>query len=272
MTDTVNKRGRKAIFEKRDELVRALRSIQKQEQEGVKLPSRYVQMRLADAGLVQFDTVKTGGRGRPRKVADWYDAGGALAVKALYDRGHSREELVPIAAEGEAVVSGAAHADNVAPALLGGFTVATAAEVLSLPTSIPLVACLPEIAISTRDARDVVPPDVSITDLVETVGAASTLTLGMAADDVALVGEGMSDPVVTPARAALITGYSSVESAAYDAGATGVTVSGAGPAVLAVCPRDLRRSVAAAMVRAFDVDGIDARAYQTAVGPGAMLY
>ena len=70
MTDTVNKRGRKAIFEKRDELVRALRSIQKQEQEGVKLPSRYVQMRLADAGLVQFDTVKTGGRGRPRKVAE----------------------------------------------------------------------------------------------------------------------------------------------------------------------------------------------------------
>jgi homoserine kinase len=199
-------------------------------------------------------------------------AGAALALNALYDRGHSREELVPIAAEGEAVVSGAAHADNVAPALLGGFTVATAAEVLSLPTSIPLVACLPEIAISTRDARGVVPADVTITDLVETVGAASTLALGMAADDVALVGEGMSDPVVTPARAALITGYASVESAAYDAGAAGVTVSGAGPAVLAVCPRDLRRSVAAAMVRAFDAAGIDARAYQTAVGPGAMLY
>jgi len=117
-----------------------------------------------------------------------------------------------------------------------------------------------------------VPADVSITDLVETVGAASTLALGMAADDVGLVGEGMSDPVVTPARAALITGYGSVETAAYDAGAAGVTVSGAGPAVLAVCPRDRRRSVAAAMVRAFDAAGIDARAYQTAVGPGAMLY
>jgi hypothetical protein len=70
MTDTVKRSGRKAIFEKRDELVRALRSIEKQEQEGVKLPSRYIQMRLADAGLVQFNTVKTGGRGRPRRVAE----------------------------------------------------------------------------------------------------------------------------------------------------------------------------------------------------------
>lgn len=70
MADTVNRRGRKEIFEKRDELVRALRSIQKRDDEGVKLPSRYVQLRLADAGLVQFGTVKTGGRGRPRKVAD----------------------------------------------------------------------------------------------------------------------------------------------------------------------------------------------------------
>ncbi|MDR9411508.1 MAG: homoserine kinase [Haloferacaceae archaeon] len=199
-------------------------------------------------------------------------AGAALALNALYDRGHSREELVPIAAEGEAVVSGAAHADNVAPALLGGFTVATTAEVLSLPASIPLVACLPEIAVSTRDARAVVPEAVAIAELVETVGAASTLVLGMAADDVALVGEGMDDPVVTPARAELITGYRRVESAAYDAGAAGVTVSGAGPAVLAVCPREMRRPVAAAMVRAFDASGIDARAYQTAVGPGAMLY
>jgi homoserine kinase (EC 2.7.1.39) len=199
-------------------------------------------------------------------------AGAALALNALYDRGHSREELVPIAAEGEAVVSGAAHADNVAPALLGGFTVATPAEVLSLPASIPLVACLPEIAVSTRDARAVVPEAVAIAELVETVGAASTLVLGMAADDVGLVGEGMDDPVVTPARAELITGYRRVESAAYDAGAAGVTVSGAGPAVLAVCPREMRRPVAAAMVRAFDASGIDARAYQTAVGPGAMLY
>ncbi|ELZ94530.1 homoserine kinase, partial [Haloferax sulfurifontis] len=78
-------------------------------------------------------------------------AAAAVALNELYDRGLSREELVPVAAEGEAVVSGEAHADNVAPALLGGFTVATDEGVTTVDADIPLVACLPEIAVSTRD-------------------------------------------------------------------------------------------------------------------------
>jgi len=57
----------------------------------------------------------------------------------------------------------------------------------------------------------------------------------MCRSDPDLVGAGMSDPVVTPERARLITGYDEVRAAAFDAGATGVTVSGAGPAILAVC-------------------------------------
>jgi homoserine kinase len=47
-------------------------------------------------------------------------AAAAVGLNELYDRGYSREELVPIAAEGEAVVSGDAHSDNVAPSILGG--------------------------------------------------------------------------------------------------------------------------------------------------------
>ena len=45
-------------------------------------------------------------------------AAAAVALNALYDRGYSRKELVPVAAEGEAVVSGDAHDDNVAPSIL----------------------------------------------------------------------------------------------------------------------------------------------------------
>src|SRR6056297_112483 len=89
-------------------------------------------------------------------------AGAAVALNELYDRGLSREELVRLAAEGEAVVSGDAHADNVAPSILGGFTIATADGVQSVDTSITLVACLPEIAVSTRDARQVVPETASM--------------------------------------------------------------------------------------------------------------
>ena len=198
-------------------------------------------------------------------------AAAAVALNELYDRGLSRKELVPIAAEGEAVVSGDAHDDNVAPAILGGFTIATPDGVTCVDAEIPLVTCLPDIVVSTRDAREEVPDGARMDQLVETVGNAATLTTGMHRSDPELVGRGMDDPVVTPARAALITGYDAVREAAFDAGATGVTISGAGPSVVAACREGDRRTIASAMVEAFDGAGVDARVYQTRIGRGARI-
>ncbi|WP_435197201.1 homoserine kinase [Natronomonas sp. EA1] len=196
-------------------------------------------------------------------------AAAAVALNLLYDRGYTREELVPIAAKGEAVVSGEAHSDNVAPAILGGFTIARDDGVTRLNADVPLVACLPEIVVSTRDARRVVPDGASMSQVVETVRNASTLTAGMARGDPELVGRGMDDPVVTPARAKLIEGYDDVREAAFDAGATGVTISGAGPAILAACYEDDRHEIASAMLDAFDDNGVTSRAFKTRVGRGA---
>ncbi|MFU8868989.1 homoserine kinase [Natronococcus sp.] len=199
-------------------------------------------------------------------------AGAAVALNALYDRGLSREELVPVAAEGEALVSGEAHPDNVAPSLLGGFTIATDDGVTQVDASLPVVACLPETSVSTRDARDVVPKTAALEDVVDTVGHAATLAVGMTRDDPELVGQGLNDAIVTPERSALIDGYEAVREAALETGATGVTVSGAGPGVLAVCYASDRRAIAGAMMDAFDAEGIESRAYQTTIGEGARLY
>jgi len=199
-------------------------------------------------------------------------AAAAVALNELYDRGYSREELVPIAAKGEAVASGDAHDDNVAPAILGGFTVATPDGVSRLRSDLSLVVCLPDIVVSTRDARKVVPETASMDDLIATVGHAATLVVGVCRGDPVLVGQGMHDPVVTPARTDLIDGYEDVRSAALTAGATGVTISGAGPAMLAVCSLPDRRDVARSMIDAFAAVDVEARAYQTAVGRGATLY
>jgi homoserine kinase len=199
-------------------------------------------------------------------------AAAAVALNELYGRGKSLRELVPIAAKGEAVVSGDAHDDNVAPSILGGFTIATDDGVRTVDASMPLVACLPDIVVSTRDARRVVPDGAKVTQLVETVGNAATLTAGMHRDDPDLVGQGMYDSVVTPARAKLIDGYDDVREAALEAGATGVTISGAGPAVIAVCHGGDRRPVGSAMLDAFETAGIDAKVYTTQIGDGARLY
>lgn len=196
----------------------------------------------------------------------------AIALNELYDLGLTRRDLIPYAAQGEALVSGEAHIDNVAPALLGGFTIATEEAVTQVDTSIPLVACLPEIVVSTRDARGVVPDEAPLIDVTDTVGRAATLTVGMMRDDPVLVGQGMEDRIVTPERAALIAGYETVRDRALTAGATGVTVSGAGPTVLAVCRRDDRRSIASGMLDAFAEQGVEARCYQTEVSRGATVY
>ncbi|PSQ19478.1 homoserine kinase [Halobacteriales archaeon QS_8_69_26] len=199
-------------------------------------------------------------------------AAAALGLNRVYDLGYDRRSLVAVAAEGERAVSGHAHEDNVAPALLGGFTAATGDAVRHTPADVPLVVCLPDQAVSTRDAREVVPRSVDIDDYVETAGSAATLVLGMVRDDPELVGRGFRESAVTPARAALIDGYDRVREAALAAGATGVTVSGAGPGVLAACRDGNRRRVAAAMVEGFREAGVDARAYQTRTGNGAELF
>jgi len=199
-------------------------------------------------------------------------AAAAVGLNELYDRGLTREELVPIAAEGEAVVSGAAHADNVAPSIMGGFTIARNDGVTAVDASIPLVTCLPEIVVSTRDARDVIPDGARLEAVVDVVANAATLAVGMTRDDPDLVGRGMDDSIVTPARAELINGYESVRNAAFEAGATGVTISGAGPAVIAACREMDRRSIASAMLDAFAEADIEARAYQTRIGEGATIF
>ena len=199
-------------------------------------------------------------------------AAAAVGLNELYDRGYTREELVPIAAKGEAVVSGDAHDDNVAPSIMGGFTIATPSGVRQVDASIPLVACLPDIVVSTRDARRVVPEHARVEQLVATIGNAATLTTGMHRDDPGLVGEGMHDTVVTPARAELIDGYEAVREAALDAGATGVTISGAGPTVIAACYEGSQRAIASTMLDTFGENGVDARAYQSRIGRGAQIF
>ncbi len=196
----------------------------------------------------------------------------AVALNELYDLGLSRRDLIPYAAQGEALVSGEAHIDNVAPALLGGFTIATEEAVTQVDASIPLVACLPEIVVSTRDAREVVPTEADMLDVTDTVGRAATLTVGMVRDDPILVGQGMEDRIVTPHRTALIPGYSDVRDRALAAGATGVTVSGAGPTVLAVCREGDRKAIASGMIEAFAEHDIEARCYQTKISDGAYVY
>jgi len=197
-------------------------------------------------------------------------AGVAVAANELYGLGLSDDELIDAAAQGEKVVSGDAHKDNVAPCVAGGFTVSDETTTC-FDAEFHCVVALPDIVVSTRDARGALPSSVSLEQRSETVADASHVVAGVLRDDVEMFGEGMYDDVVEEARAPLIEGYEVAREAALGAGAAGVTISGSGPALIAVCERSDKPDVAEAFVEGFWEAGVESRAFQARVGDGAQV-
>ena len=177
-----------------------------------------------------------------------------------------------IAAKGENVSAGVAHADNVAAALFDGFTIVHGNRMVAVsPVDIGIVAILPDLVVNTRDARRILPKSVSLDDFVFNVGSASMMVVGIMRNDLMLIGESMRKRVIESVRARLIPGYVDVRDSALQAGAPGVAISGAGPAIIAVCALDKKEKVASAMIDAFAKNGIDSDVFMTTVGRGVEI-
>ena len=199
-------------------------------------------------------------------------AGVAFALNEMYSLGLSREELVRIAAQGEKAASGVAHADNVAPAIFGGFAIAHKDRVISfMPENIGIVAVHPDIIVSTREARAILPRKISLEDFSFNLGNAASMVVGMMKSDIKLIGESMENRVIEEIRSKLITGYRKVKRSAIEAGAAGVTISGSGPTMIAACEMDKRERIAKAMVAAFRESHVRSEAFITTVGKGAEI-
>lgn len=199
-------------------------------------------------------------------------AGVAVALNRMYDLGLSRDELVRLAAQGEKAASGVQHADNVAPAICGGFVIAHKDRVISLmPENIGIVAVHPQIIVSTRTARALLPKKMWLGDVSFNTGSAASMVVGMMKSDIRLIGESMENRMIEPVRSRLIRGYTQVRKSALDAGAAGVTISGSGPTMLAVCRMDEREKVAQAMMQAFENNHVRSEAFITTIGNGAEI-
>lgn len=205
-------------------------------------------------------------------------AAAALVINEALGLKLSKRELIKFAAQGEIASAGAPHADNVSSAILGFFTVVKSydpLEVIQLPPpkNVEFVLAIPELTIDTALARSVLPKHVGLPDLVHNVGHASAFIAGIILNDVDLMGKSLADRVVEPARAHLIPGLADVKRAALEAGAVGVTISGAGPSVLALVKAEEKRAceVAKAMKEAFERHGIGSQAIRTKPGPGARI-
>jgi homoserine kinase len=202
-------------------------------------------------------------------------AAAALAVNLLLGSPLRKAELVEPCLEAEAGVSGR-HADNVAPALLGGLILVRSTDPLDLVrlpaiADLTIVVLTPAFELSTRDARAALPSSVSLSALVGATANVAGLISALHSGDLGLLSRSLHDDVVTPARAGLIPGCGAVIEAALDAGALGSSLSGSGPSVFALCrsPRSAQE-VGAAMGRAFESAGLTSRTILSPIDcPGA---
>jgi homoserine kinase len=166
-------------------------------------------------------------------------AGTVWAINHLLGNPYTTIELIPFAMEGERLASGVAHADNVAPALLGGFTLVRSTDpldVVSLPSPRELYATVihPQIEIKTADSRRILKSSLSLKDAITQWGNVGGLVAGLYREDYELIGRSLQDVVIEPVRSILIPGFDEIKAAALNAGALGCGISGSGPSVFAL--------------------------------------
>jgi homoserine kinase len=193
-------------------------------------------------------------------------AAGVFGANELLGRPFTRQQLVAFAMQGERVASGSAHADNVAPALMGGFTLIRSyapLDIIPLPNP-PLTATVahPQIEVRTSDSRKILRQEVPIKKAVEQWGNVAGLVAGLFTGDYELIGRSLHDVIVEPVRALLIPEFYAIKQAAIAAGALGCSISGSGPSIFALSrEEECAQRVAQAMQQGFDRAGIESHVF-----------
>jgi len=189
----------------------------------------------------------------------------ALACNRLFNLKLDNKMLIKCAGIGEKASAGTIHYDNVAASLLGGFVVVKTKpfDVIRLEPPKDLVLCVavPKLKVpkkKTKVARAVIPKTVKLSDLTKNLSNAANIVSGFLLKDSDLIGRSIQDVIVEPARKHLIPGFSKVKNNALSAGALGVTISGAGPSVIAFCKKSQNvKKVAKSMEKGFSSAKID---------------
>ena len=166
-------------------------------------------------------------------------AGAVWGMNFLLDEPFSQHQLVQFAMAGEKLASGVAHADNVAPAIYGGFTLVRSTDPLDvIPIHVPkeLYASIihPHIEIKTSDSRKILKTSISLADGIKQWGNVGALVAGLYQEDYDLISRSLVDHIVEPIRSILIPGFDEVKKEALNAGALGCGISGSGPSIFAL--------------------------------------
>ncbi len=186
-------------------------------------------------------------------------AAAAVAFDKLYKLNLDGNSLVELAGHGEKASAGSVHYDNVAASVLGGFVIVRTdpLDVISInpPTNLRMCIAVPQLDVpkkKTKVSRGVIPKKIKLKDSILNLSNASAIVAGFAKKDSNLIGQSIKDVIVEPARKHMIPGFDRVKNNAIKAGALGVTISGAGPSVIAFSKTSGNlKKISAAMSKGF---------------------
>ncbi len=190
-------------------------------------------------------------------------AGAVWAVNHLLDNPFTPNQLVKFAMEGEKLASGNAHADNVAPALLGGFTLVRSYNPLDVvklntPKELMLTVIHPQIEVKTSDSRSVIKNNVSLKKAIQQWGNVGGFVAGLFTEDYDLIGRSLEDVIIEPLRSILIPEFNAVKKAAITNGALGCGISGSGPSIFAISKgQETANKVANAIREVYNKTGLE---------------
>jgi homoserine kinase len=191
----------------------------------------------------------------------------AVAFGKLFKIKLNSNQLVEFAGFGEKASAGTIHYDNVAASVLGGFVIVKTNPLnvitIDSPMNLRMCVAVPKIVVpkkKTKVSRGVIPKKVKLVDAVLNLSNASAIVAGFMKKDPELIGNSIKDVIVEPARQHMIPGYDKVKQNALKAGAYGVTISGAGPSIIAFSKSsfDLKK-ISAAMSRGFKTANIESQ-------------
>ena len=200
-------------------------------------------------------------------------AGAVFGINALIGNPFSRKELVEFAMQGEVLASGSAHADNVAPALLGGFTLVRGYNPLDIvriesPSELFATVIHPQIELKTSEMRAVLQPMVSLKSAIMQWGNVGGLVAGLYTNDYELIGRSLHDDIVEPLRGKFIPHFDAVKRASMESGALGSGISGSGPSIFALSKSfETAQKVAEAMRKIYAETNIPFEIHVSKINP-----
>lgn len=189
-------------------------------------------------------------------------SGAVWAMNELLGKPFSNLELVQFAMQGEKLASNVAHADNVAPAIYGGFTLVrsyTPLDIIPIPAPKELFATVihPQIEIKTSDSRKILKATISLENGIKQWGNLGGLVAGLFTEDYQLIGRSLEDHIIEPMRSILIPEFANVKSSSIKNGALGCGISGSGPSIFALSKKkENAQAVAKSMATIYDKVGV----------------